>query len=350
MMKKALISTAVLLLAILAFACSSPPVQDELKDYAQFEVIDFDAIKIGEETSDIIGVYRDPILESLEYSDFEIVRSRSKFGVLDKHGNEILPFIYDGIMQDIPGLFMVILDNKYGLIDFQGNTRAEIEYDFLSGVEGRPIIVNKADKWGFIDITGEIVIPLIYEFANPFNGPVTEVILDGNLGYIDRLGKLTLLDPRYDTWPVPSQDGLILISVEGKYGFINEHGEVVIPLIYDRAYSYGNGTYAVDKLVGKYMVHYVIDKESNIIMESKDYAFSLRGEMYVGIRDHYNRTYPDNLHREALLDSNGNLLTGFDYVWIGDFVNGVAEYHKILNVDPFEQHAGIMNKYGEEIK
>ena len=43
------------------------------------------------------------------------------------------------------------------------------------------------------------------------------------------------------------REGVVPVSKEGKYGYLNEQGEVVIPLIYDFAWGFENGLAAVQK-------------------------------------------------------------------------------------------------------
>lgn len=45
----------------------------------------------------------------------------------------------------------------------------------------------------------------------------------------------------YDNAPDPMQDGLMRVSRDGKMGFANDRGEIVIPCIYDHAEGFENG-------------------------------------------------------------------------------------------------------------
>ena len=66
---------------------------------------------------------------------------------------------------------------------------------------------------------------------------------DGKYGFIDNTGQV-VIPPKYDlAWDF--SEGLARVSQNGKYGFIDKTGKVVIPLKYDKADSFYNGVAGV---------------------------------------------------------------------------------------------------------
>jgi len=60
--------------------------------------------------------------------------------------------------------------------------------------------------------------------------------------YISRTGKVLIKGvPVMDNWADSFHDGLVRIIRNGKYGFANREGQVVIPPIYDGAMNFENG-------------------------------------------------------------------------------------------------------------
>ena len=100
------------------------------------------------------------------------------------------------------------------------------------------IIARKGNKTGIINIADEILVPFVYDNINPFSM------------------------------------GLAAVSNNGKKGFINRRGEVVIPLQYNISYTgfYGPGLAIVKK--GKYGV---IDMQNNVIIPFKYSSISWSG-------------------------------------------------------------------------
>ena len=73
---------------------------------------------------------------------------------------------------------------------------------------------------------------------------------DGKYGFIDNTGQV-VIPPKYDlAWDF--SEGLARVSQNGKAGFIDNTGKVVIPLKYDKADSFYNGVAGVlDRSTGE---------------------------------------------------------------------------------------------------
>lgn len=84
----------------------------------------------------------------------------------------------------------------------------------------------------------------------------------GNL-FFDTKGKEVLCISGYDTFDF--SNGLLLArNVDGKYGYLNKSGKVVIPFVFDYASSFLNGVAEVEKRNKKYR----IDKNGNEIAQA----------------------------------------------------------------------------------
>lgn len=152
----------------------------------------------------------------------------------------------------------------------------EYQYD----EEGKPIIIpadsieyyritNKDySAWGFKNKKGEIIIPPgKYSFLNDINKyGMIYAEKEGKEGYIDITEKV-LIPFIYDKVGAPS-DNVELISVikNGKQGFVNYKGEIVIALEYDgKPYSaaFFHPEVAILTKNGRYGV---IDSKNNVII------------------------------------------------------------------------------------
>ena len=112
-------------------------------------------------------------------------------GYIDKHGREIVPLEYmefhydEGFDDDRSGFvggYAVLCNEKtgkWGVIDKTGRNVVPFIYDNMSGFYDGLIAVFFGDwdigKWGVIDITGREIVPIQYEKINIHNGGIAEV-------------------------------------------------------------------------------------------------------------------------------------------------------------------------------
>ncbi|MCX6253689.1 MAG: WG repeat-containing protein [Bacteroidia bacterium] len=153
-------------------------------------------------------------------------------------------------------------DDKYGFVDVTGKVLVPIIYDdALSFSEGLAI-VKKEDKYGFVDINGKEVTPFIYDEpeisimmkrirliqiipAFRFSELGAWVTKDGKYGFMDVNGKL-LIPIIYDDANSFSEDRA-KVKKDNKYGYVDLNGNIMVPIIYDEGYDFSDGRAAVKK-------------------------------------------------------------------------------------------------------
>ena len=94
--------------------------------------------------------------------------------------------------------------------------------------------------------------PVVYGYDDIYclSDGLAKVKRDGKYGFIDKTGKV-VIPLNYD-WAWSFSEGLASVSQNGKYGFIDNTGKVVIPLKYDKADSFNNGVAGVlDRSIGE---------------------------------------------------------------------------------------------------
>jgi hypothetical protein len=80
-------------------------------------------------------------------------------------------------------------------------------------------------------------------------------VRDGKFGYIDHNGKIVIL-ARFDRAEKFSE-GLAIIQIDGKYGYINTDGKIVIPpLGFEFIYPFKNGL-AATTINNNNSLHYI---------------------------------------------------------------------------------------------
>ena len=177
------------------------------------------------------------------YKGFAIVQDAiNKTGVIDSQGKIIIPVIYDDIVRNFDGeqqYFIVTLNKKYGLINTNGNMIAQIKYDYLTGFYKNYAVVVLGKLDGVINKTGKEIIPPKYSLIIN-NDKVDEksvsegfflVQKEDKYGYVDTNG-VEIVAPKYEDARKFIKD-LAPVKLNGKWGFINKKGEIVVPIKYD---------------------------------------------------------------------------------------------------------------------
>lgn len=119
------------------------------------------------------------------------------------------------------------------LYDFEHNEyiapRSEIDVRF----NGDYAIIRQNGKYGFINNHGEIVVPCQYDSTSGYNGNISPVVMKANdIVYLYDLdlkvyqAPTSEIDIKFDSY------GHARICQNGKYGFINKRGKIIVPCEY----------------------------------------------------------------------------------------------------------------------
>ena len=160
-------------------------------------------------------------------------------------------------------LFPVMLEKKAGFINAVGTVVIPLKFAAVKEYSESLAAVQDGitGKWGYIDRTGHYAIPPQFQGAFPFSEGLAHVRLgDGTEGHIDRTGRLViqgssglmrdglliimekdkaifvdrtgkpLFEAPRNSWLVGG--GLVAFIQNGRMGFMNRQGQVVIPPLY----------------------------------------------------------------------------------------------------------------------
>ncbi|MBC7552418.1 MAG: WG repeat-containing protein [Taibaiella sp.] len=190
-----------------------------------------------EEVIDYVYESADPFSEGLA-----VVRMEEKCGYIDKNDKLVIPYRYDYALPFKEGLAPVEKKDRYGYINKSGNEVIPFRFNDAENFIDGLAIVEIRDKWGFIDKQGDVVIPCKFDMVAPFIDGVAFVELNGETKFIDKTGKFVDA-PGDDVY----YDGLTMdISEDGeKVGFKDRDGKQVVPQIYDAAMDFSEGMAAV---------------------------------------------------------------------------------------------------------
>lgn len=125
-------------------------------------------------------------------NEIAYVKKDGKHGTINTEGKEIIPIIYDWVGFHFPennGLAQVKLGDKRGFLRTNGDVVIPIVYDECEYYFSENLVrVKLYDKWGYLDYHGNVVIPMVYDEAGNFKNGKAEVRVDEDVFYIDTKG------------------------------------------------------------------------------------------------------------------------------------------------------------------
>ena len=189
--------------------------------------------------------------------------------------------------------------------------------------------------------TGDVVIPLKYDWAGSFSEGLAVVGIEGKWGFIDKSGNEVV--PLKYGYADEFSEGLACVSLtnkykKDKYGFIDKSGNEVVPLKYDWAGSFSEGL-AMVKLDGRWSF---IDKLGNEILQlsNGDGENFSEGLAMVGSRGIVSFGY--YFDQYGFVDRLGNEVVPLEYSSASSFREGLAR------VSNFGSH-GFIDKSGNKV-
>lgn len=248
---------------------------------ATSEIYDF----IGSE--DIDGYY---VVGNKEKNNLD-----NKLGVIDKHGNTIIPLLYDQInyhdnrMIFCSNLAVVKLYGKSGLVNKSGKVILSCSYDnlrynnekkcFYSFFDNSDLIFDKnldttrifrntswlkGGKGQILDVkTGIPILPYIYDILSPFGNNTFYGLRENREEIIGKKGQIIVPLGKYRDIGHLYEGKAYFQTFDNKFGYINELGIEVIPAIYDKANNFTESKNAIVSVNGKYGC---IDTVGNVVI------------------------------------------------------------------------------------
>lgn len=223
-------------------------------------------------------------IEKVYGNDLYVVSENGKKEVIRKNGEVVISQGFDSIKailkEQNAGVIYTIGD-KYGVMNLLGEVKIEPIYESLEEAKQGIFIARKDGKVGLIDKDKKEILPFQYEtvsyveIADIYIAEDTEFnsnIINNNFETVQK-GILTELntekgyftlrqgeDYKYYNFKfeeknvadILTSNTLYLSKKDGKYGFINKNGEVIVEHQYDDAKEQNEYGYAAIKKDGKW--------------------------------------------------------------------------------------------------
>jgi hypothetical protein len=174
-----------------------------------------------------------------------LVMQYQRWGVIDHSGRELIPPMFEQITTVFDTLFFAGDLDGMALYDRRMKPLTKQVYTWTGGINDGRIAVQRDGKYGFLDRQGREVIPCIYDEISLFGSCRAMVRLGDRYGIIDTAG-LIVLPIEYESRTTKGEkyvyhDGLALVEQNGKLGYVDLDGQLVIPFYLDEAFQFSEG-------------------------------------------------------------------------------------------------------------
>ena len=276
----------------------------------------------------------------------------SKYGVIDKKGNLVIPFEYEDL-SNLSEDFVIYKENgKYGFIDIKNHKKSEPVFDKTSKFKEAACAVQKNGVWGFINKKGEMVIEPKYRSVSDFSEGLAAVSFSEHTtaGYINKKGQMVIEFDDNKLEPRGFSEGLapVIKGDEKSCSYINKRGKVVIdnrklyPMnVYCGSFYEGLTVFYIDQNPNKIVTGY-IDKRGKAQFSA---YFSLPKDVSEGefstfddFSSHMAQFSFD--YKTGYLNRKFQMVTPLIYEFARNFEHDLA-YVK------FEDKEGYINKKGQ---
>lgn len=232
-------------------------------------------------------------IKNIRDNDMYIVKIDGKWKVLANDGTIYLEGLVDNAVSMNNGYVVVAEKNKYGIINIYTEAKTPVEYEELTYMFEDKFIAKKDSKYGIININNEVMVELKY--SNLEYNKTTDYIKakkdDGTYDYMTRDFSVKLVageekvlngfisiqtagETKYYNYKLEektnkeafSTNTLFVSKQNGKYGFVNKEGKLIVEHVYEDALEQNEYGYCAIKKDGKWGA---IDQYGNVIVEPK---------------------------------------------------------------------------------
>ena len=250
----------------------------------------------------IVATNSETVLEA-KYDEFKniygnkmyVAKIDSKWKIVDSDGKAYLEDAFDDVKEINLDNVIIKKNNKYGVVTIEGETKIEPSYDDLSFIFTDTYIAKKDNKYGIINGNNEEKLPFEYSYIKyeteadfiraqkdetqtqlldrDFNvkaeGIISEINYERNYIRV-RVGEnykyYNFKLEEKESTEILSTNTIFLSKKDGKYGYVDSRGIVVVNYIYDDATEQNKYGYVAVKKDGKWGS---LDQKGNVIVEPK---------------------------------------------------------------------------------
>ena len=280
-------------------------------------------------------------------------KSIKKYGVVDYLGNITTGFKFENVELDYfdEGI-LTILDGKRGMVNKNGIEVIKNKYERIGFIYDkanlRDVYIN--GLYGYVNNIGLEVISPRFDDAHEFVNGLAKVGIKKKYGFIDEKGvfKIPLM---YDAASFISTEGLFVVKLNNKWGYVNVENKTVIPFEFDDADNFINGLANVSKK-GLYGL---INKKGEFVVAP------IYDRIYYSVSDGFNESTLSKLiaveknRKYGYINTMGKIITPLIYDYVGEIKNGIGiiEKNKVFGTIPKDVYEytdkGFVNEDGKVV-
>jgi len=270
--------------------------------------------------------------QNFQGNGLALVGTDKGFGLIDKSGKYIVEPVYDYISGFSEGFAIAYSGpSSYKVLNEKGHVIFEIDSGYIYNFSDGLAAFTRTDSsgnmlYGFIDTQGNVVIEPRYLYVNPFkDGKALVQLEQEKYALINKKGEVINTFNYYSVGNL--SEGLMSFrdGIDGKFGYIDEAGKVVIKPQFLEAGEFKDGIAVVnaseDYIKNKYGV---IDKNGKYIIEAKYNSVERLGEKMLAVGIALDEDMHFKGSKSAVADNEGNILTDFVFYKISQFKNDIA--------------------------
>jgi hypothetical protein len=340
---------------------------------------DYFAFKNREKKWGIMGKYAnvtvEPIYDTLIKGEHNllIISKEEKWGIIDYHSNVYIKPIFDKIEPFSEGQAVCVFEGKYGLINRSGRVFFKPSFDFIKPFKDGVSLALKDQRWGLIDMGGNPKFAFEYDWAYEINDK-NLILFKKNNRYelIERKSLRKLLTEALEIDTIVSNNKIIfksqqgykyfdlkflkikpenafedakpaladhlIVKNQGKWGVLNENGEILINYSFDSIQFYKQNGVLFFIVFDKHKCGLYEHHGKNLLPIEFDYiSIEKNGTFKIKKNGFF-----------AVADKSGNPITGFIYDYLSNsFENpNVPSYPSIFKKG---KKMGLLNVDGKEI-
>lgn len=249
------------------------------------------------------------------------VMQNDKWGYTDAKGEMIIEAVWDEAGFFSEGLAKVKAKEQYSYIDPEGKVVLTPEWTYATDFkEGYALVGNSiastdgdvVEIVGFMNTEGKLAIENQWEEVEPFSQGLAAICQEGKYGYIDTAGDVVIA-PRWD-YAMSFEEGRAVVfsgerneevsyfsPVEGVFSVIDKTGKVCFETEWEDISPYGHGRARVLK-DGKYGF---IDIDGNLVIDTKwSIAWGFHTDEYTVVES----ARDEGGREKYIIDIDGNIL------------------------------------------
>ena len=215
---------------------------------------------VNKENTDVLTSGFDSIKQILAKQENAVIFVKTeKYGVMNLSGEVLIEAQYEDLKETKLGTFIAKKDNKYGIINAENQEKVSFEYSSIVYNEKADIYIAEDSNLNSSILNSNLETKL--------TGMLIE--LNENKGYL----KLRINDEyKYYNFKFEEKQEidifpnrtLFLSKKDGKYGYVDKNGKVIVDYTYDDATEQNDYGYVAIKKDGKWGS---IDSKGNVVQE-----------------------------------------------------------------------------------